>query len=792
MNREHWLRIPGYILFFGLITSCGGGGGGGGNDGLLTYTGSLTPAVLNPANVVEITEMAIYSAADASSLAPDITGGELSAAPTQKIARAARLSRAGIIRATVAEDHWTETGTCGGTMNISIRGDDETGEFSAFIDAKNYCEEGETLDGEIEISGHFDNEMMDSMTIDFNLVTFRDAEDNFTISGTVTEDSPVTTMTMNYRDNLTSKVYRFLNYVISTTYIDQGFAESVSGRFYHPDHGYVDVATVTPFTFAWDDDVPHSGSATCTGASGIKSRFTALSAAAYTIAGDFDNDGAFDDFSTGVVHYPGRNTQPTISAGNDFSGNVGCGVMSVSGATATDADTDPLTRAWTFVARPAGSGTNINGADTLTPSFNPDLPGQYVLQLSVSDGIGDNVIDTVTATVYGDLFCLNAKTFIPAAPASKPAALAIGDVTGDGWNDVVFLTASAERVDSDPTQDYHLSVFAQTAQGSLTLQSTYPAGDGSSLAIADFNSDGRKDVAVSTRTGVGIFYQNLQGTFGTMQLLPFGETIDSYEPHSMVAADFTGDGRVDLASVYSTFTSAKIRLYPQNGAGAFATPTLFTTDPGYWVAKAADINGDLKTDLVLTSHEWGKGSVYLGAFAKHLLQSTGTLNSPATYLFDNSLSPDKFCSPAFALAKLNGDNRPDLVTSCSEVLNQSLPFLRLYPQRVDRTLGSPDNFTAPTSYSQLEAVDLTGDTLADLIGIGSWNQIVFEVFRQGGGGPGSAESYPVGTPSYNYSTQAFAVGDVNSDNYPDIVTAVFAGYGENNGLLVVPGNPNRQ
>ena len=787
MGRMSWVRSPIFFLLFVLI-SCGGGSGGGSNEvNLLPYSGLTTPAVLDPANVVKMTEMATYGISDFSGYTPDITGGAL----------ALKVALKSVSKALRYADSWNEIGNCGGRMNISLTGNEKTGAFSATIVALDYCEDGETMDGDMNISGQFADDMsLSSMTINFALVTITNTEDNVTISGTISESftgmTTRTNLSLNMRENQSAKVYRFANYVILSSSDGQVLTENVTGRFYHPDYGYVDVASTTPFSFVSNDNLPYSGQAVCTGATGKQSRVTALSNAAYVITGNFDGVGNFDDFTTGVAHYPGRNNLPVIFAGDDLSGNVGCGAIVISGATAVDMDTDPLIPAWTFVSRPEGSATSLNGANSLAPSISPDLAGQYVLRLSVSDGIGTSVEDTVTVTVYGDLFCLKAKNFIPAAQASKPAALAIGDVTGDGRNDVVFLTSSTDRVDSDPNQDYHLSVYAQTAQGTLAAPLSYVAGDGSSLAIADLNGDGRKDVAVSTRTGVGLFYQTPQGTLAAMQLLPFGETISVYEPHSVIAADFTGDGRIDLVSVYSNFTAAKIRLYVQTQAGGFGAPTLFTTDPGLWLAKAIDFNGDQKTDLLLTSNEQGKGSVYIGVFAKSLFQSGGTLTAPVSYLFDNSLSPDKFCSPSFALASLNSDVRPDLLASCQQTVSPTSQFLRLYPQQADGTAGSPANLTAPASYGQLEAAELTGDALADVIGLVSGNQMILDVFRQTAGGPGAAESYPAGTPNYNYSSQAFAVGDVNSDGYPDIVTAVFVSSESGNGLQVIPGNPGRR
>ena len=57
---------------------------------------------------------------------------------------------------------------------------------------------------------------------------------------------------------------------------------------------------------------------------------------------------------------------------------------------------DELALSWTFFSAPAMSGASLSDPTAVKPSFTVDLPGTYVVQLTVSDGFGASATDTVT------------------------------------------------------------------------------------------------------------------------------------------------------------------------------------------------------------------------------------------------------------------------------------------------------------------------------------------------------------------------------------------------------------
>ncbi|HVG85147.1 MAG TPA: PKD domain-containing protein, partial [Vicinamibacterales bacterium] len=91
------------------------------------------------------------------------------------------------------------------------------------------------------------------------------------------------------------------------------------------------------------------------------------------------------------------NEAPMASAGDDVSTVVGT-TVSLSGALSSDANGDTLTYTWTLVSRPAGSVAAPVNPGSATPTLTPDVPGLYVVELVVSDGVLSSAPDSVVVT----------------------------------------------------------------------------------------------------------------------------------------------------------------------------------------------------------------------------------------------------------------------------------------------------------------------------------------------------------------------------------------------------------
>jgi hypothetical protein len=185
-------------------------------------------------------------------------------------------------------------------------------------------------------------------------------------------------------------------------------------------------------------------------------------------------------------------------------------------------------------------------------------------------------------------------TFAPytaKATGSWPDAVAIGDVTGDGRNDVVLATGQY----FDKINDYHVFVFPGLAGGGIGAATSYPYDARTNrvgLALCDFDGDGVLDVIVGHAEGVSILLADGKG-----ELLP-ADVVDDNDADTVQTMDVDLDGAPDIITV--GWDRASI-LY-NDGAGGVGDRELLETNVGGWNDhEVADLDSDGLPDVAVTS-----------------------------------------------------------------------------------------------------------------------------------------------------------------------------------------------
>ncbi len=125
-------------------------------------------------------------------------------------------------------------------------------------------------------------------------------------------------------------------------------------------------------------------------------------------------------------------SQPTANPGPNQ--NVGVGArVTLNGSGSGDACHDPLTYAWSFTTRPAGSAATLSGANSQSPVFVADLAGVYVVQLIVNNGFTSSTPATLTITASGAssaAILLTNATVAPGQSAPFQVTLAAAALSG--------------------------------------------------------------------------------------------------------------------------------------------------------------------------------------------------------------------------------------------------------------------------------------------------------------------------------------------------------------------------
>jgi len=301
-----WTCLAFSVIFIG----CGGGGGDSAPPApAIVYTGLTTPAVITAANANELA----LDAYEGSNLTPvgAVTSGGASKPLYKRITtlvnRTAefQIGSSSVVTAAQVTKSQTVNGTCGGTQVTTITYDDVTGNYTGTVTFTNYCDDGDVTNGVASVSGIYDlvNDTLLTIIMSTSSINISGAV-NLTIKGTFSMNFQTGFLGITdfyVRDNNSGKVEWVPNFTITSveggggTYTDL----TMTGRYYNPDYGYVDLTTTTSIRQYTDLPNPSSGILLLTGAPGsaggnTKAQLVFLSSSSYEVDADTNGDDSWD------------------------------------------------------------------------------------------------------------------------------------------------------------------------------------------------------------------------------------------------------------------------------------------------------------------------------------------------------------------------------------------------------------------------------------------------------------------------------------------------------------------
>ena len=395
------------------------------------------------------------------------------------------------------------------------------------------------------------------------------------------------------------------------------------------------------------------------GTFGAQTRFEVGDGPAFIALGDFNADG-----------------RPDLAVANQTSNTLSVLLGQEDGTLGTHAPRIPVEAApysvvigdfnadgrQDLVSANFGSGGVSVLAGQGDGTFSPQsriAAGDQPSTLAVGDFNGDGRADVAVANGtynlgYGAILLGQGDgTFNQGASfgvAGIGSSIVVGDLDADGRADLVVTNLVPCCSESD------VSVFLGVGDGTFAPDVRFGAGvSPTSVAIGDFNADGRADLAVanSGQPGavgdVSILLGQGDGTFGPQTRFDAG-----VGPHSIAVGDFNADGRADLAVANSgqlNFTGRGVSILLGQGDGTFLPQTGFAAGDEPRFIVVGDFNGDQRADLAVANALSHDVSVLLG-------RGDGTFDQQTRFGVG-----DGPCS--IAVGDFNADGRQDLVVANS-------------------------------------------------------------------------------------------------------------------------------
>ena len=358
---------------------------------------------------------------------------------------------------------------------------------------------------------------------------------------------------------------------------------------------------------------------------------------------------------------------------------------------------------------------------------------------------------------YPALATYSLQPYQAQATGSWADAVAVGDINGDGRDDIALTTTYY----FDATNDYKLFVYFQNPDGTLQAPQKYDysMANETGLALADLDGDGRKDIIVGQGGGITVFRWGLiHGRMG-MQSRMYG----THRVIDVAVLDVNRDGKLDVVG-QGWDEGATIFLGDGNG-GFNRQVELATPADGYDDVKTGDFNGDGYTDFAVLSGQ-GVTDAYV-----YYNDGSDDFSAPTTI----NPNPDQAVTiGALAGGDFNGDGRDDLAIMSDRT------HIGLYRQDSQGKFMSPLAIGSSMDPNAMVGTDLNLDGLDDLVVQHGSGPLGF--YLQGSGAL-SPEVVVDGPYATWFNTQGVAVGDINGDSCPDIVTANY-----NYGLVIFPGS----
>jgi hypothetical protein len=360
----------------------------------------------------------------------------------------------------------------------------------------------------------------------------------------------------------------------------------------------------------------------------------------------------------------------------------------------------------------------------------------------------------MTATASAQTVSFASPAFLSTGAAAN--GVAIADFNGDGIPDLAVV---------NPTGS--VTVYLGNGDGGFTADGPFSVtGNPESIAVADFNGDGLPDIVTADANGTSVSVLMNTSTKGasTVTFADHQDFTVGSVPAAIAIGDFNRDGLPDIATANYGSGNVSVLLdttAKDSSTAGFANHADFGVQSDPSSIAVGDLNGDGSQDIVTSSLS---GSLSL------LLNTTGADASAATFHGEQTITSLNGAPSRLAIGDLGGAHEPDVVVGYN---NRSYVGVFADTTATDATTftfaNEQDVPTAQLNSAGVVLADMNGDGKPDIVDASNAGETSVLVNTTPAGA--SALSFDAHQDfSTVFPLNAVAVGDLNGDGRPDLVT----------------------
>ncbi|MGC4056407.1 MAG: FG-GAP-like repeat-containing protein [Paludibaculum sp.] len=310
----------------------------------------------------------------------------------------------------------------------------------------------------------------------------------------------------------------------------------------------------------------------------------------------------------------------------------------------------------------------------------------------------------------------------------RPLETVVTDVDLDGHLDIVTGAIDANVLSRGYYGDATTILFGQGDGTFAGMPTFFLPKYATVLERGDFNGDGITDLVLANGPagGASLVLGTPAGVPAAPVAIPL-PPVNGGKPtvNSILVADFNADGKTDLALVLDRGTS--VSILNGKGDGTFDTPINRPTPAPVTVAAVGDFNGDGQLDLAGTVQSGSNPPVstlmiFLAAGGFYLPAGTLTIGTDVSQL---------------EVGDFNKDGKLDFLSLDKGVFGSVNGSISLIAGNGNGSFQAPVALAATGSTTRMQLADLNGDGAVDVIAGGqtpSYSFRLFELLGKPGGG----------------------------------------------------------